>query len=152
MAALCALLAGGLTGCKSLSRAAAGPDPLLTQADALYDTDDFEAAARTYQLVLEHPAGDDTDRVLFRLGMIHLLPSSPVHDPEAAQAYLSQLVTSYPESPFVDPARLMLDLESRVEALDARSAEQSRRITRLTEQLEALKRIDLERTKPPPHR
>ena len=149
-AALCALLAGGLGGCKSLSRQPdQGPDPLLTQADALYETSDYESAAQTYRLVLDRDPGDATDRILFRLAMIHLLPDSPVPDPESARVYLDRLVEGFPESPFAEPARLVLDLEGRIAKLDARSTEQAHKISELTEQLEALKRIDLERTKPP---
>ncbi len=167
---LCALLAGTLTGCKSFSRPQpqgppAGPVPapqvldpelrpgaLLDQADSFYEASDYQAAAQAYSLVLERGAGGDTDRVLFRLAMIHLLPGSPVADPDAARDYLGRLLEGYPDSPFAEPARLVLDLQDRVDTLDARSTEQAHKIDQLTEQLEALKRIDLERTKPPPRR
>jgi len=151
VAALGLLLAGTLSGCKTLNRQPSqGPDPLLTQADALYETSDYEAAAQTYRVVLGRDPGDATDRVLFRLAMIHLLPGTPVPDPESARVYLDRLIDGFPDSPFAEPARLVLDLQGRVERLDARSTRQSHKIDELTEQLEALKRIDLERTKPPP--
>jgi len=151
-AALCTLLAGTLSGCRSLTRPGDAPVPLLTQADALYETSEYEGAAEAYRQVLERHPGEATDRVLFRLAMIHLLPGTPVPDPESARVYLNQLIDGFPDSPLAEPARLVLDLQQRVEALAARSTEQSHKITELTGQLEALKRIDLERTKPPPHR
>lgn len=159
-----ALLAAPLAGCRSVS----GPGPsqsqgptqspaqsarsLLSQADALYEAGDYPDAALTYRAVLAEQPAEATDRVLFRLAMIHLLPSSEVNDPEAGRSYLDQLVSSFPDSPLAEPARLVLDLQDRLDTLDERADKQADRIDRLSRQLEALKRIDIERSKQPPPR
>lgn len=157
-----ALLAAPLAGCRSLSRPgqSQGPDQtpvqsvpaLLSQADALYEAGDYPDAAQIYRTALSEQPAEETDRVLFRLAMIHLLPTSEVNDPETGRAYLDQLVSSFPDSPLAEPARLVLDLQDRLDTLDEQAEKQADRIDRLSRQLEALKRIDIERSKQPPPR
>jgi len=40
------------------------------------------------------------DRALFRLGLLHALPASPVHAPERARELWRELVKRFPESPY----------------------------------------------------
>jgi hypothetical protein len=90
--------------------------------------------------------------VLFRLAAIHLLPESSVHDSGTGIEYLDRLVRNHPDSPLTEPARVLRSLQSEVEGLEAQSERQQSRLTELSERLEALKRIDLERSREPPPR
>lgn len=90
--------------------------------------------------------------MLFRLAAIHLSPESPVYDPRTGKGYLDRLIADHPESSLTEPARLLRDLQSRIDALEQQDQEQRERLTDLAERLEALKRIDLERSREPPPR
>lgn len=129
------------------------PPSTLERADILYAEGEYAPAAEAYhQHLSRHPEGRSMDRVLLRLATIHLLPESPLHDTEAGVFYLDRLIAERPESSLAEPARLLRDLQTRIEVLEEQDEEQRERLADLSQRLEALKRIDLERSREPPPR
>jgi hypothetical protein len=111
----------------------------LELADQAFATGDYEAALDAYRSHLDgDAAGAETDRVLYRLAVLHLANGGPARDSTTGYALLRRLVREHPESPYRMEAEVILALSSRVDGLETE-------IDRLESQLEALKRIDLER-------
>lgn len=146
--------AGAATGCHAFrSRHQPTSSAVLGRADTLYAAGDYAPAADLYrEQLLRQPDGSGGDRVLFRLAVIYLSPESPVYDALTGQTYLDRLIEDHPESSLAEPARLLLELQGRIDALEQQDQVQRRRLADLSERLEALKRIDLERSREPPPR
>lgn len=110
----------------------------LPEADRLLAAGEYEAAAQIYESHLEAGDGaDGTDRALFGLALIRLLPESPLHDPAVATTLLERLVLAHPHSAYASSAAAMLALSQDNLTLEAE-------IERLRTQLDELRRIDLE--------
>ena len=109
----------------------------LSRGEALFAAGDLAAAAAAYEAHLA--AGDGVsggDLALFRLALVHLLPESPLHDPQQGAALLGRLLDAHPGSPFASSAAVILDLRRSNRSLD-------QEVVRLRDQLEELRRIDL---------
>ena len=79
------------------------------------------------------------DRVLYRLAILNLASNGGGRDAAAGYSLLRRLVREYPGSPYRMEAELILGLNARVDGLEGE-------VDKLESQLEALKRIDLERS------
>lgn len=114
------LRTGSLLLVLSLALLVAGcaPRPALSplaEADLAFASGDLAAATQAYEACLaEGLAGGEADRLLFRLGMLYSAPDSPVADRPRGQKLLARLVAHYPDSPYRDQARYVLDLEGRI--------------------------------------
>ncbi len=139
-AAAMILAAGSLVllgGCKTHD-----PPPVvqlspLGIADLHFANGDFEAASAAYEGWLAEPhLTEPADRVYFRLGLMHVLPGSPLHDLRRGREYFATLIERYPRSPFRSAAEYLIALQREVKELRHESKE-------LRDQLEEIKRIDL---------
>ncbi|MBI3950111.1 MAG: tetratricopeptide repeat protein [Acidobacteria bacterium] len=140
-----------LTTCHQKARMPA-PGQHLQQAEKFFEAGDYAKAVEAYEAYLrDDPAKKDQDRVLFRLALAYGLPDSPVHNPQQAIAVLRRLIDLFPHSLYTPPARMILDLYGDVEKLKTDVREREARIRVLSNELEQLKRIDLDRrpTRPP---
>jgi hypothetical protein len=134
-------------GCSAATQTSAVlPTDPFARAEDLYARSDYSGAAVAYeeQLAL-HPSDPRNDRALLRLGLIHLVYGGPERDPERGEERLRELAHRFPASPLREAADYVLALRHEVEALAAESGRRRQEIERLESQLEALKRIDLER-------
>lgn len=138
------------------SAPAAGPQdtgeptgsPLLEEADLAYLEGRYAAAAQAYEAGLDAtPEHEAKEQILFRLGLIYLLPGE-TYQPERAVTILELLQNEYPDGELVPFVPLLLSLQSQIAALREQGLEKEKKIADLTEQLERLKEIDLKR-KPP---
>ena len=119
----------------------------LSLGDECFLKGDYLGASRAYERYLEEDtAGEDLDRVLFRLAVSYLFPGSPVSDPERAGELLEQLAAPERAGPFASTARFILELQAELGELKTDLASREAQIKRLTGELEALKEIDMRRT------
>lgn len=113
---------------------------LLELADTAFDAGDYASARSGYE---SHLAGVDAtvdaDRVLYRLAILNLASNGGGRDTAAGYSLLRRLVREHPSSPYRMEAELILGLNARVDGLEGE-------VEKLESQLEALKRIDLERS------
>jgi hypothetical protein len=125
--------------------AAATPTPPavatpLELADSAFDAADYAAARAGYESHLASiDAAVDADRVLYRLAILNLATNGGGQATAAGYALLRRLVKEHPSSPYRMEAELILGLSARVDGL-------ATEVEKLEGQLEALKRIDLERS------
>lgn len=143
--ALCGL------GCVGGSRASGGsPEDALARADALYDRSRYEEAEAAYAEHLSiRPDDPRNDRVLLRQALLYLFYGVPDRDPERGERSLRELTARFPASPLREAADYMLALRRELTELRADSARTRQRAREIEQQLEALKRIDVERSDTP---
>ena len=117
----------------------------LDLGDASFQARNYVKAARYYYDYLRtYPKSADRDGVLFRLGLSLAMDSSG-RNMRRVEEVLKRLVTEFPGSPYRSPAEFILGLQSQVESLKEDIKEKEARIKLLTEELQKLKEIDLQR-------
>lgn len=138
--------------------------------EARYAAGDFGAAASFYEAYLRSGLAKDRDLTLFHLGLAHALQGATPENLEKSQAILQQLVQQYPATPYLAETQLLLSLQeeikrradaanqkqvelngikvkqqSEIDRLKNEVKEQQARIKTLTEDLQRLRDIDMER-------
>lgn len=124
------------------------PDELLLeQATAHFEAGRLQQAANLNRQLLEMEGVPSTrrERALWSQAMIHLLPESPLHDPSRARTNLTRLGNEHGESVRGQQARWLLGLLDEMDQLRGQMAEQTELLEQLTETVEQLRRIDLNR-------
>lgn len=117
---------------------AEAPQPtLLEQADQAFGHRDYFQAANGYREILRQGStGPETPHAMLRLAIIQLLPSGSLHDEDGAHAMLKRLTSHYADSPEAATAQVLLTLGDQAQGL--------------RRQLDELKRIDLDTSRPGP--
>ncbi|MBI4443279.1 MAG: tetratricopeptide repeat protein [Acidobacteria bacterium] len=121
--------------------------------ESYYEIGDYASAARFYQSYLDtSPAPANHDRALFRLALMYLFPESPLRDQPLALEMLQKLVADFPQSLHRPEAEFLLRLHQEAEGLRSDLSKRDQRIKELTQELERLKQIDMQRrpSRPPP--
>lgn len=121
---------------------------LLTRAEAHFEAGRFREAESLFVRYLESPdAGGDgrTDRALWGLAMVNLLPESPIRDRDRAMVALDRLAETHGETVRGAQARWVRSLLAELESIRSQVDAQERLLLQLTETVEQLKRIDLNR-------
>jgi hypothetical protein len=163
LTAVAVLLLVCLTACAKRSPSVAlppAPPPPVTrpapvfpleQADAAFNSGNYEEAARGYESFLRAPSSDASngprDQALFRLGLTFVM--RPVPDWQRAASLFKQVADDYPNSPLKPAASLILSLRSEVDKVAADAQQRDQRIRQLTSELDRLKKIDADRRKRP---
>ena len=83
--------------------------------------------------------------VLFRIGLSFALTDGTAGKMHSAEKVLKRLIDEYPKSPYRGPAEFILKLQLQVENLKADLKEKEAKIKLLSEELQKLKEIDLQR-------
>ena len=113
--------------------------------EASFQARDYVKAVKYYDDYLStHPKAANSDGALYRLGL-SLIMESPVRNMRRAWEVLKRLVVEFPHSPYKGPAEFILGLQSQVESLKEDIKEKEARIKLLSEELQKLKEIDLQR-------
>ena len=131
--------------------AAAPPSPAalaLDDAERAFSAGSYDEASRNYENYLRlNPAGGPRDQALFRLGLVYAL--RPAADWQRASGAFRQLIEGFPDSPYRQPASLILSLRSELDQSNASAQQRDQRIRQLTAELDQLKKIDAERRRRP---
>ena len=122
----------------------------FVDGEKYFESGDYEKAAQAYASYLSDSQSPlNKDRALFRLALTRALPGSPIRDLPLAMNYLRQIVARYPESPLRPQAELLLGLQVEIDKLQVDSGKKDERIRELSQELERLKRIDMQRRPAP---
>jgi hypothetical protein len=136
------------------SRLPSPPEPPLPRnyrdGETNFQTGNYAEAIRFYERYLqEDPVTQYRDVVIFKLGISHTLVCASAEcrtrSLEKSQEQFKRLVSLFPRSPYSVEARLILGLQSDIEKLKTEARSREDRIKKLTDELERLKKIDLER-------
>ena len=107
---------------------------------------DYAKAAQAYEAYLRNVSSSaNQDQALFHLALCHAFPESPVRNLPQAMIRLQQLVKRFPQSPYKRQAEFLLGLNGEVEKLRGDVSKRDDRIRELTQELESLKQIDMQR-------
>jgi tetratricopeptide (TPR) repeat protein len=103
-------------------------------------------AARAYEAYLKsNPKSNNRDLALFHLGLSRALSSGPSQDLRQAEVALKRLVAEFPKSQYKSQAEFILGLQAQIEKLNMDVQERDERIKRISEELQKLKEIDMQR-------
>ena len=92
-----------------------------------------------------NPEPEIRERALYLLGLSWALAGNSAQNQRESEAAFRRLIAEFPESPYRDPAKYILDLKARINRLRAAVAERDESIEKLSEELNRLKEIDLQR-------
>lgn len=111
-----------------------------SQFDRYFDDRRYTEAAQEFE---GDPALYDNDKSLYRAGVMHALPDSPVYQPNVARNLFARLLDAFPGSSHAVEARSMLSLLDEMNRIDEGAAnrqhELERQVTELTSELQQLK-------------
>jgi tetratricopeptide (TPR) repeat protein len=161
---------------------AAKPQPAATtptdfeQGEARYAAGNYAEAAFSYETYLKFSPAKDRALALYHLGLAYALQGATPENLEKSQGILQQLVDQYPDSPHLSEAKLLLSLHGEIKRLGdatiqmqaeingnkAKQAEmdklkneikeQQAKIKSLSEDLQRLRDIDMDRRPSRPSR
>ena len=112
----------------------------LDEADRAFGANGYPRAALRYEEYLFlSPSGDQRDRALFQLGVIHSVPGYLEYDPQRTALFLKRVINEYPASPLKPVAELILGLQDELGQLAANRDQANQRVQQLTAEVERLK-------------
>ncbi len=117
-----------------------------------FQVGNYSQAIRLLETFLqENPKSGSRDRALYYLGFSRFLADGPDRDPRQAEAALKRLLSEHPNSQYRDPAEFILGLGTQIEKLRSDIKDRDEKIKRLSDELQKLKEIDLQRrpSRPP---
>ena len=128
---------------------APAPSP-LTAPDKAFKAGSYDEAARGYEEYLRNnTAGSQRDQALFNLGLSYALRPAPATDWNRAAAALKEIMDEHPNSPYKQPAILILSLHAEVDQAIADNKQRDLKIKQLSTELDRLKKIDADRRRRP---
>lgn len=111
-----------------------------TQFDRHFEARQFADAARTFEA---DTALQTRERALFRAGIMHGMPQSPVYQPVLARQLIERLLLFYPNTTHREEANRILALLTEVERLEGEAARHEReRVDSATELADLRRRIE----------
>lgn len=111
-----------------------------------FKTGNYRQAARAFEDFLDNNSkSKDRDRAWFYLGLSRTLASDSSRDPRKAENSFRQLIAESPGSIYKNQAVFILGLLAQVDKLRSDIKERDERIKKLSEELQVLKEIDLQR-------
>jgi hypothetical protein len=119
LAILCCAL--GLTACAT------------SQFDRHFEAGQYLEVSR---LFAEDSALQRREQALFRTGLVHALPASPVYQPDLAREIFDRLLTLYPNTSYRTGVAFLTGLLDEVRRLETTAADREAEITRLTLRIE----------------
>ena len=136
------------------SRNPAPPEPLIAasfhEAEDNFDIGKYKEAIPAYdRYIREDKTTLYKAEAMFKLGMCHALACSAPECRASAVGQFKRLVTQFPKSPYSAQARVILSLQNDIERMRAEGKNQEEKIKSLTDELDRLTKIVLERQPPP---
>lgn len=131
----------------------ARPVSLLERAEERFEAGDYREAESLFVRYLESGSvtrDGQTDRALWGLAMVNLLPESPIRDRDRAMVALDRLVLAHGGTVRGAQARWVRSLLQELEEIRTQVDQQEQLLRQLTETVEQLRRIDLNRRPPRP--
>jgi TolA-binding protein len=91
------------------------------------------------------------DEALFYIGLSHLLAGNSPKDKRLAEVAFKRLIAEFPRNPYSSKAEFLLGLQRQIERLQANVKERDDKIKQLSDELQKLKEIDMQRrpSRPP---
>jgi len=118
----------------------------LEVGEVNFQAGNYRQAARSFEAFLNsNQKSKSRDQALFYLGLSRVLASDSSRDLHQAEAAFKRLITEFPTSPYKREAEFILGLQAQIERLKSDVKERDDKIKRLSDELQKLKEIDLQR-------
>ncbi len=105
---------------------------------------DYGKAIKFYQTFLNaYPKSEDRDRALYHMGLAGALGST--RDLNLTEAAFKKLIAEFPNSQYKVQAELILGLQAQIEKIRVEVKDRDEKVKRLSEELQKLKDIDMQR-------
>jgi TolA-binding protein len=118
----------------------------LDLGEKYFRAGNFPQAARAYEAYLKsNPKSNYRDMALFYMGLSRALSGGPNRDPHQGEVALKQLVAEFPKSPYKSQAEFILVLQAQIDTLRVDVKERDEKIKQLSDELQKLKEIDMQR-------
>jgi len=117
-----------------------------------FQTGKYTQAAKFYDDFLTiDPKPEKRDLALFHLGLSRALANDSSRDTRLAEAAFKRLISECPTSPYRSQAEYILGLQQQVDKMRSDLKDREERLKKLSEELQKLKEIDLQRrpSRPP---
>jgi TolA-binding protein len=129
------------------------PPTLLQRAESYFDLGDYDNAVRGFDEYLKRKSEPRYEAAaLFYLGLSRILSGGSARDLRQAEVEFKRLIAGYPKTPYAAQAAYILELQGQIERLRVETRDRDEKIKQLTDELDKLKQIDMQRrpTRPPP--
>lgn len=114
----------------------------LDLGDMSFQTGNYPRAAKFYEAYLSAlPKEKNRDKALYYLGFARALSS----DSGRAETAFKRLISEFPKSQYRNPAEYILGLQAQIEKLKSDVKDRDDKVQRLSEELQKLKDIDMQR-------
>ena len=117
----------------------------LELGEMYFQVGNYPQAAKALDASVRDPKAKDRDRALFLLGFSRALAGDNSRDLRHAEAHWKRLISEFPNSIYKGPAEFLLGLQAQIEKLRSDAKERDEKIKNLSEELQVLKDIDLQR-------
>jgi tetratricopeptide (TPR) repeat protein len=124
----------------------------LELGEADFQAGKYQKAALSFEAFLStNPKSENCDKALFYLGLSRALASDSGRNLRQTEAVFKQLISEFPNSPYRIPAEFVLGLQAQIEKLRSDVKERDEKVKKLSEELQKLKEIDMQRrpSRPP---
>ena len=136
----------------SLATATVSAPSSLETGQTSFKEGNYSKAVRSFEDFLKGDTkSENRDLALFYLGLSRALANNANRSLRRAEDAFKRLIAEFPTSPYRGPAELILGLQSQVDSLQSDLKEKEAKIKQLSEELQKLKEIDMQRrpSRPP---
>jgi hypothetical protein len=118
----------------------------LDMGSTSFRAGDYIKAARSFEDYLKTDSkSENRDIALFYLGLSRALSNNANRNMRRAEDALKRLIVEFPTSQYKGPAEFILGLQAQIENLQSDLKEKELKIKQLSEELQKLKEIDMQR-------
>ena len=111
-----------------------------------FQVGNYQLAAKELEAYLKNnPQSKNRDRILYELGLSRALAPDSGRNMRQAQVMFRRLIAEFPKSTYANQAEFILGLQAQIEKLRDDVKERDEKIKKLSEELQVLKEIDLQR-------
>lgn len=123
------------------------PEPGNLELGAMsFQEENYQQAARNYEAFLrDNPKSRDRDQALFHLGLSRVLANDGSRDLRQAETVFRRLIAESPGGVYKSQAAFIVGLLTQIDKLRTDIKERDERIKKLSDELQVLKEIDLQR-------
>jgi len=128
------------------------PPRKLAEGEEKFASADYRGAILNFEAFLkENPAHLEAARIAFHLGIAYGLASPDTEFQRKALEQFRKVIRLYPTSAYRIESEYVLKLQGDIDKLRAESEEKDEKLKRLAEELERIKKIDIEKrpSRPP---
>jgi TolA-binding protein len=124
----------------------------LNLGENSFQTGKYRQAIQSFESYLStNPKSGKRDEALFYMGLSRLLAGNSPRDMRLAEVAFKRLIAEFPGNPYTNQAEYILGLRGQIERLRTDIKERNDKIKQLSDELQKLKEIDMQRrpSRPP---